>query len=396
MATKKSAKEKSSSMFSFDLNQETQAMLNSFVEIEPDTAFLETGNIGFDMALSNGLGMPIGSSVLFWAPPACGKTTLLADVSRRLLAAHKAKGELFKVLYIAVEGSRELLKKMGLWEYYLSRDFLYVERSLCWRQIEQMYDMVLADKGMYAGVKLIIIDSVNNILSDQNVKNSIADGDFGTRSRERGNFYSKYLPMCKMKGISTFMIAQVRQNQDAANNRYAEKKKAAASDADKHNAEIIIKCSADTSCTDVVKLVEETAFGTEKSVERYIMKLDPLVSSSKNRFDRTHKCEIMIEKGVGACNYYALRKILILHKFIKKNGAYYTFDEALCKAFGFPAKSMYKDPLDDIIASHVKELVTFLKEMGCYSVVAADRTTREEMTEEDVEAEKTKETEEEE
>ena len=83
-------------------------------------------------------------------------------------------------------------------------------------------------------------------------------------------------------------------------------------------------------------------------------------------------------------------------EFIKKNGAYYTFDEAMCKAFGFPAKSMYKDPLDDIIASHVKELVTFLKEMGCYSVVAADRTTREEMTEEDVEAEKTKETEEEE
>ena len=76
-------------------------------------------------------------------------------------------------------------------------------------------------------------------------------------------------PMCKMKGVSTFMIAQVRQNQDAANNPYAEKKKAAASDADKHNAEIIIKCSADTSCTDVVKLVEETAFGTEKSVERY-------------------------------------------------------------------------------------------------------------------------------
>ena len=34
--------------------------------------------------------------------------------------------------------------------------------------------------------------------------------------------------------------------------------------------------------------------------------------------------------------------------------------------------------------------------MGCYSVVAADRTTREEMTEEDVEAEKNKETEEEE
>lgn len=396
MATKKANSKDKSPVFSFDLTQETQAMLNSFVAVEPDTAFLETGNIGFDMALSNGLGMPIGSSVLFWAPPACGKTTLLADVSKRLIAAHKAKGETFKVLYIAVEGSRELLKKMGLWEYYLSRDFLYVERSLCWRQIEQMYDMVLSNKGDYAGVKLIVIDSVNNVLSDQNMKNSIADGDYGTRSRERGNFYSKYLPMCKMAGVSTFMIAQIRQNQDSANNPYAEKKKAAASDADKHNAEIIIKCSAKTSHTDVVKLVEETAFGTEKSVERYIMELDPLSSSSKNRFDRTHKCEIMLEKGVGACNYYVLRKLLILHKFVKKSGSYYTFDKALCEAFNLPTKSMYKNDLDEIINSHIAELVNFLKEMNCYSVVAVDQTTREEMTEEDVAAEQAKTTEEEE
>ena len=57
---------------------------------------------------------------------------------------------------------------------------------------------------------------------------------------------------------------------------------------------------------------------------------------------------------------------------------------------------MYKNDLDEIINSHIAELVNFLKEMNCYSVVAVDQTTREEMTEEDVAAEQAKTTEEEE
>ena len=99
MATKKTSEDKQEKISS-GLTRETQALLNSYADDEPDTKFLETGNIGFDMALSNGLGMPLGSSILIWAEPACGKTTLFADVSKRLIKLHKAKGEVFKVLKV--------------------------------------------------------------------------------------------------------------------------------------------------------------------------------------------------------------------------------------------------------------------------------------------------------
>ena len=353
MATKKSSKttEDKTEKIAVGLTKETQALLNSYAEDEPETQFMETGNIGFDMAVSNGLGMPIGSSILIWAEPACGKTTLFGDISRRLIKIHKDRGEEYKVLYLAVEGSRELLRKIGLDEYMKSKDFIYIEKRLCWRQIEQLYDMVLSGTGAYAGVKLVVIDSVNNVLSDQNLKNSVADGDFGTKARERSNFYSKYLPMCKQKGINTFMVSQIRQKQDVAPGSYVEKKKAAVSDSDLHNADVIMKCTKNLSHTETVKLKEKTAYyEEEKGVLKYIMVLDPTNAASKNRYDRTHKCEILIEKGVGACNYYALRKILEFHGFLKKSGAYYSFNSEICNAIEkAPEKSMLKGSLDKIL-----------------------------------------------
>ena len=382
MATKKSSKttEDKTEKIAVGLTKETQALLNSYAEDEPETQFMETGNIGFDMAVSNGLGMPIGSSILIWAEPACGKTTLFGDISRRLIKMHKDRGEEYKVLYLAVEGSRELLRKIGLDEYMKSKDFIYIEKRLCWRQIEQLYDMVLSGTGAYAGVKLVVIDSVNNVLSDQNLKNSVADGDFGTKARERSNFYSKYLPMCKQKGINTFMVSQIRQKQDVAPGLYVEKKKAAVSDSDLHNADIIMKCTKNLSHVETVKLIEETAYcKEEKGILKYIMVLDPTNSSSKNRYDRTHKCEILIEKGAGVCNYYALRKILEFHGFLKKAGSYYSFTSEIYNAIsGIPEKSMHRDAVDEILKDRAGDFVEFLKNAGCYSIVSKERISLEE------------------
>lgn len=342
---------------------------------EENTEYIETGNIGFDMAISNGLGLPRGASILLWANPGCGKTTLFGDVSRRLIKAHKAKGEEYKVLYIAVEGSRELLRKLGLKEYMDSRDFIYLERRFCWRQIEQLYDMVIEGKPPYDNVKLIVIDSVTNVLSDQNLKKSCADGDYGTRTKERSSFYSKYFPMCKTLGINTFLVSQVRNNTEAVG-LYAEKKKAAASDPDKHNADIIIKCSALISHKETIKVKTKTAFGEDKQVEKYVMSLDPTNNASKNRYENTHKCEVLIERGVGVINSYALRKILAFQGFMSDSGGWYTFSKELCEAFGIPEKKMRKDEADNLVAENSGKLVNFLKEVGCYSVTAPDKVER--------------------
>ena len=236
-----------------------------------ETKFTETCNVGFDLALTNGKGLPEGTSVLFYADPACGKTTLLADVSKRLIQVTEGSEEPFKVLYLASEGSRELLKLIGLGPYMESGQFIYVERPLCWRDVETFYEAVLQGYKNYKGVKLIVIDSINNILSDQNQVKSVADGDFGTKARERTGFYAKYLPRCAELGISTFLIAQVRQKPEAG--MYEDPKKAAASFPDLHNVEIVIKCSKKVSKTETKKVVTKTVFGEVKEQTKYIMSL---------------------------------------------------------------------------------------------------------------------------
>lgn len=358
---------------------------NKLAEPEPETEFVETGNIGFDMAVSNGKGLPLGNSILFWGAPGCGKTTLFADVARRLIKAHKAKEEPFRVLYLAVEGSKELMKKLGLREYINSRDFIYIEKRFTWSQIETFYDMVLEGKGAYKDVKLIVIDSINNVLSEQNIKNSVSSGDYGTKAKERTNFWAKYLPVCKQKKISTFMVAQMRQKQDAGASAFAEKEKAAAGFADLHNADVIFKCKKLTNNKDSVKVVTKTAFGENKDTVRYVLMLDPTNAASKNRIDQTYQCEILLEKGFGAHNYYALRKMLVLHGYLKENGAWYNFPKEVAEGLNISDKKMYLAPVNEIIKENIDKFVALLKETDCYSVVLKSGGTKEIAGDEDVE-----------
>lgn len=369
------------------LTKEKLKELDSWAQPDPETEFVETGNIGFDMAISNGKGLPLGNTIMFWGAPGCGKTTLFTDVAKRLIQKYKAAGEPFKVLYLAIEGSKELMKKMGLREYINSGDFIYIEQRFSWSQIELLYEAVLGNKGMYKDVRLIIIDSINNVLSDQNLKNSIASGDFGTKAKERNNFWSKYLPICKQKKISTFMVAQMRQKQDAGVGMFADKEKAAASFSDLHNADAIFKCKKLTNNQDSVKLETQTAFGINKTLKRYVLALDPNNSASKNRIDETYQCEVLLEKGKGALNYYVMRKMLLLHGFVKKEGAYYKFLPALVEGLGLPEKKMYMKDINEVIKEHMAELVAFLKEMNCYSVVAQDNAKEIEGTEDSDELE---------
>ena len=332
---------------------------------------METGDIGLDMALSNGKGLPIGSSILLWASPGCGKTTLVVDMCKRLITSHKAKNEEFKVLYIDAEGSKELMIKMNMGEFIRSKDFIHLEQSFRWRQIEPFFDAVLEGKGAYAGVKLIVIDSANSILSDSNEEKSVADAEFGTRAKERSNFYSKYLPKCKEAGVNVVLISQVRQNQGAG--LYAEKKRAAVSDGDLHYVDIIIKCSALLSHKDSLKEETKSAFGIDKKTNRYIMSLDPTSSSCKNRYESTYRCEVMIDKGIGIQNFYVLRKLLVYHGFIEESAGYYTILSPLKELLDVADKKYRKNDVHNIIKDNARKIVTFLKENDCYSVVSPDQ-----------------------
>lgn len=358
-------------------------VVDSVLKENTETVYMESGNIGFDMALSNGKGIPVGSSTLLWADPGCGKSTALADVSRRLLKKHKDQGIPFKVLYLAVEGSRQLMRDIGLAEYMDSQDFIYVEKPLCWRQIEQFYDAVLGGKHkVYKDVKVIIIDSVNNVLSDANLNKSVADGDFGTKAKERGLFYSKYFPQCRGAGVTTFLIAQVRQNQDAGANPYMDKRKAAVSWADRHNVDIIIKCSANTSSKDAKKVITKTAFGENKDILGWIFKMDSSGSSCKNRYFKGLAAEMYLSKGKGADNAYAIRKFLEFNGFIKASGGWLSFSKELCETFNIPEGNLRREVVMDIIRNNMGAFVEFLKNMGLYNLEPQIEATSEDTQDE--------------
>ena len=349
-------------------------LIKDTLDSNRETVYMPTGNIGFDLALSEGKGLPIGASILLWADPGCGKSTLLADISKRLLDGSKARGEAFRVLYIAAEGSRTLMNDMGLGEYMDSKQFIYVERCLTWRQIEILYDEILNGKHeIYKDVKVVIIDSVNNILSDANIKKSSADGDYGTRAKERSSFYSKFFPVCKERGVNTFLISQVRHNQDAVS-MYGDAKKAAVSYADKHNVDIILKCSKSTSTnnSDIDENYTTTIFAKEKDVEKFILRMTSCAADCKNRYCKGLPSEVLMVQGKGADNAYVIRKLLEAYKLVKSGGGWYSFDPVLAEALKFPTNNLRKDALMDLIRTNAGLLVDYLKENGYYGLRVRD------------------------
>ena len=381
---KEEAKEEKLDKVGATLTQEQKKQLENLVKVEEPVQYIETGDVGLDLALSDGKGLPIGSSTLLWAKPGSGKTTVVADACKRLIEKFKKKGEIFKVLYIGVEDSSGLLSALGLDPYRASGDFLYAKGQICWRQVEGLYTQVLNNDGIFAGVKLVVIDSVNNVLSDQNTKNSVADGDFGTRNRERSNFYSKFLPLCKERGISSFFISQIRKKQAVAS-PYEDPNRAAVSDVDLHNVDIIMKCTASTNTTDASKIIEKTVFGEDKVASKCIFKMDSKATDCKNRYIRGNAVELLFEKGKKVHNYYTIGKLLEGNKFIKKNGSYLQLDPELCKAFKLPEGNLRRAELNKILEDHAGDFVGFLKKIGKYKV--SIKETEVPVTEEEVQAE---------
>lgn len=352
-------------------SEEQKKLLEDALKKQKPTEYIETGNVGFDLALSDGKGLPIGSSTLFWAKPACGKTTVLVDVSKRLIQQFKKAKKPFKVLFLAVEDSMGLMEALGMKKYMDSGDFIYVGKQLCWRYIETFYEAVLNGAKGFEDVKLIIIDSVNNVLSDQNMKNSVADGDYGTKARERSSFYSKYLPICKEKGISSFFISQIRKKQQAL--MYEDPDRAAVTDVDLHNVDIIIKCSALTSSSGSSKIEEETAFGKDKVVSKYVFKMDSKATSCKNRYIRGNAVELLIEKGKCICNYYTVGKLLKANKLITApSSGWYAFNADICSQLGIPTNKMRQEEVDKIVNEHINDFITILKKIGKYKVVVKE------------------------
>ena len=352
----------------FSISNEQKSLLTEALKKAEPTQFIETGDVGLDLALSDGKGLPLGSSTLFWAKPGCGKTTVVTDACKRLIQAARNRGERFQVLYLAVEDSRSLMSALGMDEYIESGDFIYYAQGFKWSHVETFYQAVLNGHKGYEDVKLVVIDSINNVLSEQQSEKSIAAGDYGTKARERYAFYQKFLPLCKEAKVSSFFIAQVRHNQESANNKYSPSDKAAVADGDLHNVDIILKCTASSTGSDASKIEEETIFGKDKVASKCIFKMDSKATYCKNRYTRGNTVELLFEKGKCVWNYYAVKKLLLGNNLIKDSSSWYSFDSELCANFGIPSNKMRNSEVNKIVQEHIGDLIEVLKKMGRYKV----------------------------
>ena len=218
--------------------------------------FRETGCVPMDLALTNGKGMPVGASILMYAPAGVGKTTIFADMCRNLIESSLAKGEEYKIVYVDVEGSRNLLLSMGLGKYMISGNLILKEGAITFAQLEDIYAKILAWHELdsedsknskkldpeYKDVKLIIVDSLSQVQSQALMEKGVDDGDFGSNAKERSRFYPKYFARCKACGVTNMYIAQMRVNVNAVG-MFDPKEKPAVSTSDLFNYDIIIKAS---------------------------------------------------------------------------------------------------------------------------------------------------------
>lgn len=302
-----------------------------FLQTEEDFIqhFQETGVFGFDLAVSNGRGLPIGGCVLMYSAPGSGKSTLCADIARKLLQKNEDAGIPYKCLYIDIEGgSKGLALNNGLNRFVTEehgRRLLY-RRSKCttWNDIEQMFRDILSGEEHVKDVKLVIIDSITTIMSEAQAdrKSDINKGDFGTSAKDRYILFNKYLLDLKDKGVSFILIAQQRTKQGAS--MFEDQKKAATADGDEHIVDVILKLSRSGGGNNVetkkVEVMSAVTGDKDKISEQFFC---TITSPTKNRYfaAANAKVPVLVRIGKGIVNRYTIKNMLETYGYLKVGGS---------------------------------------------------------------------------
>lgn len=320
-ATKKTTKKTTGSSSNTQGNSDTSTLKR----LTPIT-YIPSGNVGMDLALTNGKGVPLGSNIMLFGPPGTGKTTIISDVIKRILDMYKRNNIPMRVHYVDSESSRELLESTGLMEYvydsseYAPQQVIYHEHINSFIQLEDIYGRIITQGDNWSkDVHFIIIDSVSKLLSKNQLENDVDKADFGDNARSRKKLYGKWLSILQAMDITQFWVSQVAVVQDAG--IYAEKRKPAVSEFDKHNMDIILKLSAkkDAKLNGVQKVEVNTIQGKKVNLTKYVVSIDPGQSQFvKNRHGQNIIIDILLWRGRGVVNAYILANILEANGWIKK------------------------------------------------------------------------------
>jgi RecA/RadA recombinase len=345
--------------------------LEKRITTDLDESFLITDCIGIDLALSGGRGLPLGDWITISSPPATGKTTLLGDMSRRLLNKYNKNGVPLKIVYIDVENSKNLLVDLGLGEHILAGNLIHITGRMTFSQLDVLYDSILNQEGKYKGVKVVIIDSITKVISDINAEDNCEKAEFGNDAKALKKFLKKVTPLHTQKKITTIAICQVGQKQQVMFR--GDPRKANATYSIKHDSSIFVKLtkSSDTKKKDIKKIKVQTLDGTQEMTSNFIINISTKSNSSederKNRHGRFPDVTVLVDYGTRICNHYSVRLILQANKLIKQVKGGYTLSENFPIAVENSKKVYSLKEIGKFITDNIDALVEFIKQNGMYS-----------------------------
>lgn len=328
--------------------------------------FMYTDNVAFDIAVSNGKGLPLGVFLMIAAPKGVGKTSLCCSLMQNLLKKHKDNGIPFQVIYIDIEGSKTLANNFGLAEFIESGNLIHITGAVTYAELEELYTDVLKGKEEVKDVKLIFIDSIANVTTDKMIEKGVEDAHFGITAKAATEFFTKMTPFCVSKEITTIMINHEKVDQEAGKDFTGKSaKKEAGSDAAKYFSSALLRLSKKTSASNdgINKFSINTMSGKKEITDKFKVTIK---SPDKNRFCNIGEVEMLVKGGARVIDEYPIKCILLNSGLVKNPSAgYYTLD-ALIAPEGQEDKKLTTKEFNKYISTNKQWFIEFLRQKDLY------------------------------
>ncbi|MGB8650287.1 MAG: recombinase RecA [Mycobacteriales bacterium] len=263
-------------------------------DTRPPVAVIPTGSIALDVALGIG-GLPRGRVVEIYGPESSGKTT----VALHAVANAQAAGGIAAFIDAEHALDPEYAKKLGV-----DTDALLVSQPDTGEQALEIADMLIRS----GALDIIVIDSVAALVPRAEIEGEMGDSHVGLQARLMSQALRKMTGALNQTGTTAIFINQLREKIGVM---FGSPETTTGGKALKFYASVRID----------VRRIETLKDGTEAVGNRTRAKI------VKNKMAPPFKqAEFDIVYGVGISREGSLIDMGVEHGFIRKSGAWYTYE----------------------------------------------------------------------